>query len=298
MSQHQSDHVFDPGDMSALAHMTDIDRRNCTRTVPLRVLCLGLSRTGTVSLRQALINLGYKDCYHFASTLQENPRDTELWLEALNAKFKGIGKEYGKAEWDALLGHCQAVTDTPCVIFYKELLLAYPDAKVILTERDDADQWYRSQMSTVIPYASQLLPQTWLEKLKALFSPLDAKAIALLKIILEDTPAYAAMWHDWHHGTETGKQVYLDHNAEIRRLVPKENLLVFNVKQGWGPLCDFLGQKVPDETFPRRNDKGAFAKNNEQFGAFVNAAAQRNMLFAGAGLAAVVATLAFVVRLR
>jgi hypothetical protein len=299
MSQQQNkDHVFDPGDISALAHMTDIDRRNSTRTVPLRVLCLGLSRTGTVSLRQALIRLGYKDCYHIASTLQENPRDTELWLEALNAKFKGIGKEYGKPEWDALLGHCQAVTDTPCVIFYKELLLAYPDAKVILTERDDADQWFRSQMSTVIPYSSRMIPQTWLQKFGALFSPLDSTAVDLLKLILQETPVYAAMWHDYHHGTETGKQVYEDHNAEIRRLVPKENLLVFNVKEGWGPLCDFLGDKVPDEAFPRRNDKVTFAKNYDQFGGFVIASSQRRMLFAGAGFTAVVAALVFAARLR
>jgi len=298
MSQHHSDRVFDPGDMSALAHMTNIDRRNNTRAVPLRVLCLGLSRTGTVSLRQALMRLGYGDCYHFASTLQENPLDTELWLEALNAKFNGVGKEYGRREWDALLGHCQAVTDTPCVIFYKELMLAYPDAKVILTERDDADQWFRSQMSTVVPYASRMVPQTWFEKFKALFSPVDSKAVTLTKTILEDTPVYSALWHDYQYGTETAKQVYIDHNAEIRRIVPEKNLLVFNVKEGWAPLCDFLGEQVPDEAFPRRNDKVAFAKNNNEFGEFVNASSQKNMLGAGAGLAAVVATLVFAARLR
>ena len=109
---------------------------------------------------------------------------------------------------------------------------------------------------------------------------------------------YSALWHDYHHGTETAKQVYVDYNAEIRRLVPEENLLVFNVKEGWGPLCEFLGEELPDEAFPRRNDKVAFARNNDQFGEFVSASSQRNMLLAGAGLAAVVATLVFAVRLR
>lgn len=290
------DHVFDPGDIASLAFQTNIDRRHATRKVPLRVLCLGLSRTGTVSLRQALVQLGYKDCYHFASVLQENPLDSVLWLEALKAKFRGIGAPYSKKEWDALLGHCQAITDTPCVLFYKELLEAYPDAKVILTERDDAEQWFRSQMATVVPYASQIVPKTWLDKLIASwFSPIDANAIALNELILQETPMYAALWRDYQNGTGTAKQVYHDYNAEIRRLVPEDRLLVLNVREGWAPLCEFLGEVVPDKPFPRRNDKAQFASNNDQIGSVVAAATRRNMAVFGAGVAAVVAMVAYAV---
>lgn len=293
-TQTPKDHVFDPGDMASLQYATDIDRRHCKRTVPLRVLCLGQSRTGTVSIRQALINLGYKDCYHYASALQENPRDTELWIEALEAKFKGIGKAYGKEEWDALLGHCQAVTDTPCVLFYKELLAAYPDAKVILSERDSADQWFRSQLSTTIPWASELAPESWLGKFKALFSPADPRTTKMMKLILQDTPVFAALLKDYKHDTETAKKLYDDYNAEIKRLVPREDLLVFNVKEGWKPLCDFLGEKAPEEAFPRRNNNAAFAKNKAAFMGVLQATSQRNMLVVGAGLAAGLAVLAFV----
>lgn len=289
-SPHPNDHIFDPGDMASLAYQTNIDRRHNTRTVPLRVLCLGLSRTGTVSLRQALIRLGYKDCYHFASTLQENPADTVLWTEALQAKFLGVGKPYGKAEWDALLGHCQAVTDTPCIIFYKELLAAYPDAKVILTERDDADAWFRSQMRTVVPYSAKIIGVTWLDKLKGLFSPLDSTVVNFFNLIISHAPAYKALWHDYYHGTETAKRFYDDYNAEIKRIVPKENLLVFNLKEGWEPLCNFLGEQVPkDEEFPRRNETTVFVKNNEQFMGFVQAAIQKKMTMVGAGVFATVA---------
>ena len=72
----------------------------------MKVLCLGVSRTGTSSMRQALIDLGYSDCYHYASILNDNPRDNEMWVEAFEAKFQGKGKPFERAEWDRLLGHC------------------------------------------------------------------------------------------------------------------------------------------------------------------------------------------------
>ena len=95
---HEPEHVFDPGDIAALPYMTDIDRRTCKGEVPLKILCLGVSRTGTVSLRQALVTLGYKDTYHYASVLQENPRDAEMCIEALNAKLNGKDKEFERAD--------------------------------------------------------------------------------------------------------------------------------------------------------------------------------------------------------
>jgi Sulfotransferase domain len=125
-------------------------------------------------LRFALFDLGYSDVYHY-SHIYENPKDAELWLEAFQAKYQGKGKPYGRREWDALLGHWmvrwsrtsfrfitvpltavntgrQAVSDTPAVQFYKELLEAYPEAKVILTVRDTPEQWHFSVLSTIQPF--------------------------------------------------------------------------------------------------------------------------------------------------
>lgn len=64
-----------------------------------------------------------------------------MWMDALTAKFDGKGS-FGREEWDALLGHCQAVSDWPAVAFAPELIAAYPDAKVILTTRD-VDSWHK-----------------------------------------------------------------------------------------------------------------------------------------------------------
>lgn len=63
-----------------------------------------------------------------------------MWHDALNAKYKGEG-EFGRKEWDQLLGDCQAVCDWPACAFAKELIEAYPNAKVILTTRD-VDSWH------------------------------------------------------------------------------------------------------------------------------------------------------------
>lgn len=71
----------------------------------------------------------------------ETPRDCEMWLRAIRAKWDGEG-EFGKQEWDQLLGHCQAVCDLPAAAFAPELIAAYPNAKVILTNRDP-DSWHK-----------------------------------------------------------------------------------------------------------------------------------------------------------
>ncbi len=52
--------------------------------------------------------------------------------------------------------------------------------------------------------------------------------------------------------------VFNDHIAEVKQTVPAEKLLVYEVKQGWGPLCSFLGVPVLDKPFPRLNDSAAF----------------------------------------
>ncbi|KAF4619068.1 hypothetical protein G7Y89_g14779 [Cudoniella acicularis] len=127
---------------------TDINRRRCIRKVPMKVLILGLGRTGTASIRAAMKQLGYIDTYHMMCASIENPPDALMWHEALRAKYEGIGMPYTRSDWDQLLGHCQAVCDWPAIAFAPELIAAYPDAKVILTSRS-VDSWHASTLKTV-----------------------------------------------------------------------------------------------------------------------------------------------------
>ena len=98
-------------------------------------------------MRSALQTLGYDHTTH-GFDLISHPELGPPWMEAVNAKFFNQGKPYGRAEFDAFLGHCAAVTDMPCASFWEELMLAYPEAKIILVERDVED-WYKSFDATV-----------------------------------------------------------------------------------------------------------------------------------------------------
>ena len=129
------------------SYETEINRRECRRTVPMKVLALGLGRTGTASLRTALVELGFNDCYHMMSASVENPPDCLMWSDALAAKYDGVGT-FGREQWDQLFGHCQAICDWPCVAFAKELIEAYPEAKVLVTTRE-VNSWHASTMKTV-----------------------------------------------------------------------------------------------------------------------------------------------------
>jgi hypothetical protein len=54
------------------------------------------------------------------------------------------------------------------------------------------------------------------------------------------------------------QQCFLQWNEEVKQTVPPEKLLVFEPKEGWEPLCKFLGKPVPDQPFPHVNDTQAF----------------------------------------
>ncbi len=164
-------------------------------------------------------------------------------MEAINAKYRGIGR-FGRADWDKLLGHVAAVTDVPAALFGPELMEAYPDAKVVLVERE-IEPWYKS----------------WEIMLEAAFNP-------LLKVLAYTDPVWhgrifglGKLWLETQLPTKTfeeakrdSREMYRKHYAEIRRTTPKEKMLEYALGTGWEPLCQFLGKEVPDVPFPYMNE--------------------------------------------
>ena len=132
-----------------------IDSHPGTRTVPMRVLGLGISRTGTMSLFTALKRLHFNP-YHMAVAAGSPKSNLNVWCEGLNANFNDKGKKWGREEFDKILGNYDAVLDVPAICFVEDLVAAYPEAKVVLSLRD-VNAWLKSMDGT----AGRVLSWNW-----------------------------------------------------------------------------------------------------------------------------------------
>jgi hypothetical protein len=157
-------------------------------------------------------------------------------------------RRFTRADWDAVFGQYDAVTDVGC-IFAEQLVAAYPDAKVLVVERD-FDKWWESYAAGVSAgffhwagwpllkcieyFAGNRAPSAMRKTLMGAF---DARSQADVE--------------------RNARRVYGDYYRRIRQLVPPERRLEFKHADGWEPLCRFLGKEVPDMPFPRLNDRGS-----------------------------------------
>jgi hypothetical protein len=192
----------------------------------------------------ALKALGY-NTYHFKEIggSPQNVKERHLWCwrEALIAKLYGSGKRYEAADFRKLLRRYSAVTDAPCVNFSDELLATYPGAKVILTTRDP-EKWLDSVFRTY----HRVLDNRWFRFATVVDPALDTLS-ELFRLILRQ-------WSggDWRSRDKL-REGYAKHYAHIREVVLRDNLLEWEPKDGWEPLCEFLGRPVPDQPFPYAN---------------------------------------------
>ena len=141
----------------------------------------------------------------------------------------------------------QAVCDFPGAAFAEDLIAAYPEAQVVLNGRN-IDAWYDSCMSTIQAVRSS--------RLGSILAWTDSYFYGKFQIMV--IKLFNLAWAD--DFPRLGKLGYVTHYERVRRLVPRERLLEFNVADGWEPLCTFLGQPVPSTPFPNVNDKQAFGE--------------------------------------
>ena len=205
--------------------------------MPLKVIGAGLGRTGTLSLKVALEELGFAKCYHMTEVLA-HPDHVRVWDAA------GRGEP---VDWEALFRGYQATVDWPGCNFYQEYLRLYPDAKVVLTVRDPG-RWYDSARQTI--YAVGRAFPGWVTP----FLPRMRRFLRMVDRLIWDG-MFRGRFEDRTHAIG----VFDRHNAEVKRVVPPDRLLVYEVKEGWGPLCEFLGVPVPEgKPFPHLNDTEEF----------------------------------------
>lgn len=211
----------------------------------LKVIGAGFGRTGTLSLKIALEQLGFGKCYHMMELIQD-PSTVGEWEHALKGK---------PTDWDRIFHGYQSAVDFPVSAYYKELMEQYPEAKIILTVRDP-ERWYESAISTILTFRPSF-SMVWPLLLKL---PFSSKARQLMRlgrhnVTLINKKIFKNKVKDKKHTIA----VFNEHNKAVQSAVPREQLLVFEVKQGWEPLCQFLGVPVPDTPFPRSNKKEDFS---------------------------------------
>ncbi len=182
----------------------------------MKVLALGLPRTGTDSLREALEKLGYDHVYHGFDCIMST-EECRAWTELYTKRDKGSNITVD--DFDAILGHSQAVTDHPCCLFGPELIDAYPEAKIIVNHRSDVDAWYRSLMA-VLPIidASSDYFRAWV----------DAEEYWGYEFIRRGFRKYFR-----HDVPGSAKPVYEEHYARIRAKLQPGQYLEWKVEDGW-----------------------------------------------------------------
>lgn len=202
----------------------------------LCVIGAGCGRTGTASLKAALEQLLDAPCYHMFEVFKHS--HFQHWINA----------SAGKPDWDTVFSGYKATVDFPASVFYEELLVKYPNAKVVLSVRS-SETWYNSVFETIwSPLGGEFHWAYWMIPRGRLFQRMckgwRARILGNPEVPLTDKQAVISAFEQW--------------NAKVKATVPPERLLVFEAKDGWGPLCKFLGVPEPSTPYPNVNDTAEF----------------------------------------
>lgn len=210
----------------------------------LKIIGAGFGRTGTNSVYVALNQLGFP-CYHMLEVLENklNKSHMDFWCKVADSP---AGTQH---DWEQVFSRYTASVDNPACCVWRELMAAYPDAKVLLTvHAKGAVAWYESTMETI--YFTELL---WQFQVLAALIPFARKMGKM---------SHKLIWGRAHRGTlpyrEAAIAYYHRHIEEVKAAVPAEKLLIFSAADGWEPLCRFLGVSVPAMPFPNVNDRAEF----------------------------------------
>lgn len=234
-------------------------------TTRMQVLGLGMSRTGTASFSRALEILLQGPSYHGGANLLAGTDAHMLkWNEILRISLR-LRNDPGSVTISErvyqkflLARHLEgfvAVADAPCNMYAELLMELYPEAKVIVTTRDE---------------------KKWWESIAPVFQRSDKKSYTRLLFYWVPGLRHWADFIDLSRYGRWGELYYLNgeldpgpycyprHYEYLERVVPKEKLYYYDIKSGWGPLCEILQLPIPDVAFPFENDakviQAAFTK--------------------------------------
>ena len=200
----------------------------------LSVIGAGFGRTGTMSLKLALEQLGFGPCHHM-DELMDDPSQLPNWRAAADGE---------PVDWDDVFANYKSTVDWPGAYFWRDLAEFYPEAKIILTVRP-MDSWWESYSKTIMTFWRDILPEIKDEYI------LEVAPVAL-KIIAEG--AFGGSFLD----KDAIIKSHQNHIEAVTSSYTSDRLLTFEVKDGWDPLCEFLDMPVPQGDFPRSNNSAEF----------------------------------------
>ncbi|HEV3312380.1 MAG TPA: sulfotransferase [Chloroflexota bacterium] len=202
----------------------------------MKVIGAGLGRTGTYSLKLAIEQLGFGPCFHMKE-LFELPDRAAIFTAA----YRG-----DPVDWEQAFDGFRSTLDWPSCTFYDQLARRYPESKVILTTRDP-EKWHRSCMDT-IAFREGASHDTQ----EAGDNPVDQMIDAII---------WRGTFDRRFDVKDHAISIFNRHSQSVIKTVPSDRLLIYQVSEGWGPLCRFLEVPIPEGPFPHENDTASFRKD-------------------------------------
>jgi hypothetical protein len=195
----------------------------------LKIIGSGFGRTGTLSLKRALEQMALGPCHHMEELLA-HPQQVDFWQGIVAGR---------RANWDEVFAGYHSQVDWPGAHVWRDLAAAYPQAKVVHTVRPE-EHWWRSFSQTI---GALLISD------QQMAAPPHIVALTQMATEMIGAQTFGGSLTD----KEAALSAYRRRTEEVRATIPPERLLVFDVAEGWQPLCRFLDVPVPVTPFPHLN---------------------------------------------
>jgi hypothetical protein len=199
----------------------------------LEIIGSGFGRTGTMSTKLALEQLGLGPCHHMIEVMG-SPAQAAHW---------GAVAADEPVDWATVFDGYRAQVDFPGAAVWPQVAAAFPQAKVVHTERPE-EEWWASFNGTIGKFFTQRAKLSLPPPVAAIFGTMD-------KLLVEGT-------FGGRLDRDGAIRAYRRNNQQVRDTIPAQNLLVFTPADGWQPLCRFLGVPAPATPFPRSNARDEF----------------------------------------
>lgn len=202
----------------------------------LEVIGAGFGRTGTDSLREALITLGFGPCHHMHE-IRDNPEMAKPWHDYFC--------DGAPLDLDRLFKGYRSQVDWPGAHLWRQSAERYPHAKVILSIRDPEDWWESYSKTIKVFREAEMSPEApHMRQIQEFVDVFLADRFATKDAAISDFEA---------------------HIADVKSAIPADRLLAYELGSGWEPLCTFLGVPVPEQPYPHTNSTKVFQETVDKF---------------------------------